>query len=167
VLTLPARFLLFLSAFAPLFFIWTLRAWPGLIAWAFLLLVIVGLVGTALVVIVARRDEGQPVHLTQVEARQGDTAAYVVTYLIPFVTAPVVSIQDWVAIAVFLLLLTALYVTSDLISINPLLALAGFHLYRVEFDSRVVWLLSGKVKAGSDLAVAQLAESVYVEVTRS
>jgi hypothetical protein len=161
-LTFLSRLLLFLSAFAPLFFIWCLRTWPSGIAWAFIVLVLLGVGGTALVVIVSRRDEGEVVKLTRVEGHQSDVAAYVVTYLIPFVTAPLVTPQDWIAVVVFLLLLLALYVTSDLLSVNPLLSLAGLRLFRVEFDSRTAWLLAARPKTGTDLTVVQLSDGVYV-----
>jgi len=165
VLTATSRLLLLLSAFAPLFFIWALRAWPSWIAWVFLGFVLIGLVGTALVVAAAQRDEGEPVKLLKVEDRQSDIAAYLVTYLIPFVTAPVTSLRDGMAIGVFLLLLLALYLTTDLISVNPLLALFDLRLYQVEFDDdRKVWLLAAHPNVGSNLAVARLVGSVYVEV---
>lgn len=164
-LTMVSRILLLLSAFAPLFFIWGLKAWPGRIAWFFFALVVIGAGGTVLVVIAARRDEGESVHLRTVEDRQSDVAAYLVTYLVPFATASVTSIQDTIAICVFLALLLVLYLTTDLISVNPLLALFELRLYKVEFDdARKVWLLAAHPQAGSDLDVVRIFGSVYVEI---
>ena len=104
--------------------------------------------------------------LISTEPRQSDTAAYVVTYLFPFVAAPTNSVQDWLTYLVFIGILLALYVSSDLISINPLLALGGLRLYRVDLD-RVgsVWLLSHfRPVAQSELSVSQLVEGVYVAI---
>jgi len=162
VLTIPSRLLLFVSAFAPLFLIWGLRTWPSGIAWAFIVLVLIGLGGTGLVMGVARRDEGEGVTLTHVETRQSDVAAYIVTYLIPFVTAPLITPQDWLAVAVFLLLLLAVYVSSDLLSVNPVLSLLGLRLFRVKFDTREGWLLAKQPKTGQALTVVEVSDGVYV-----
>ena len=164
-LTLLSRLFLLLSAFAPLFFIWSIKAWPHRIAWVFLAAVAIGIVGTGLVVTVAQRDEGEPVRLSAVEDRQSDLAAYLVTYLIPFVTAPLGTVQDAIATGVFLLLLLVLYFTSDLIAVNPLLSLFGLRLYRATFNRGSVWLLGKHPSAGIDIDVAKfIGSSIYVEV---
>jgi hypothetical protein len=166
VLTFLSRVLLFLSAFAPLFFIWGLHAWPSPGAYAFLVLVVIGVIGTLFVVRSTRQDEGRTMRLMSAEPRQSDTAAYVVTYLFPFVVAPTNSVQDWLTYLVFIGILLALYISSDLISINPLLALRGLRLYRVDLDrAGAVWLLSDfRPVAETELCVNQLVEGVYVAI---
>jgi hypothetical protein len=168
VLTLFARILLFISAFTPLFVIWALRVWPSPGAVIFVLLGVIGAIGAGAVIFVTHSDEGQPTQIDSVEERQSDVAAYLVTYLIPFVTAPVQTVQDWLAVTVFVSLLLVLYVTSDLISINPLLALAGLTLYRVKLrDLGAGWLLSEfRPTLGSALSVAQMADAVYVSIRK-
>jgi len=66
-----------------------------------------------------------------VEPRDGDLAAYVATYLLPFVVVFGVTIQDVIALALFLIFIGALWINSRMIYLNPLLALAGYHVYLV------------------------------------
>jgi hypothetical protein len=66
-----------------------------------------------------------------VEPRDGDLAAFVATYLLPFVVVFGVTAQDVIALALFLFFIGVLWINSRMIYLNPLLALAGYHVYVV------------------------------------
>lgn len=68
----------------------------------------------------------------EVEARDADMAAYVATYLLPFLTVTGANAQDVIALGLFLFFIGVLWVGSGLIYLNPLLRLAGVHIYVVK-----------------------------------
>jgi len=62
-------------------------------------------------------------------------AAYVATYLLPFLTVTFVDWRDWLVFFGFLALVCLVYVQSDLVHLNPLLSLCGYSIYRVQYRS--------------------------------
>jgi hypothetical protein len=168
VLTPLARTLLFFSAFSPLFAIWALRAW-SLISWVLIALTVVGIIGTIVVMRMARRDEGDSSEIVSIESRDADVAAYVVTYLVPFVTTAAQSWQDWLAMILFVIILFVLYTSSDLLAVNPLLALRGLRLYRAQTRPQGrLWLLGPQgIREGEGVAVAPLYGGVHIVIRRT
>ena len=164
-LTLLARTLLFFSAFAPMFGIWALRAW-SLVSWIFLALAVIGIAGTVLIVTLARSDEGDTSELLAVESRDADVSAYVVTYLVPFVTTSAQNWQDWLAMIAFVAILFVLYTSSELLAVNPLLALRGLRLYRADTQPQGrIWLLGPPGLKGTEtLRVAPVYGGVHMVV---
>jgi hypothetical protein len=167
-LTVVSRALLFLSAFSPLFAIWALKGWGTPAFWVFCGLTVLGIGGTFIVLKIVLNTEGSPRIVNNAEARNSDVAAYVVTYLIPFLTASLQSWTDWVSVGLFILILFSLYVGSDLIGINPVLALAGITLYRVSLDrEEPAWMLSRfRPSAGKDVVATKLLADVYIALRR-
>jgi hypothetical protein len=168
VLTLLARTLLFFSAFSPLFTIWALRAWSS-VSWVFIALAAAGVIGTIGVLRTARRDEGDPSEILSIESRDADVAAYVVTYLVPFVTTAAQTWQDWLAMILFVIILFVLYTSSDLLAVNPLLALRGLRLYRAKTRPQGrLWLLGPRgLRAEEAVDVAPLYGGVYLVIRKA
>jgi len=67
-----------------------------------------------------------------VQSRDADLAGYLVGYLLPFVGAVAVDWQDVLAFVLFFAFVGIIYVNSRMIYVNPLLAIAGYHLYEVQ-----------------------------------
>jgi hypothetical protein len=66
--------------------------------------------------------------------KDSEVMSYIATYLIPFVTF---SLDTWVqmgALFIFVVVLLILYVNSNMIYINPMLNLFGYHLYEVTIE---------------------------------
>jgi hypothetical protein len=124
---------LFLSSYLPVFALVGLRSidrswWVvGFCAVVCLL----GAVGTTLFLVTAKRRNVLDVVLLDVESRDSDLAAYLVTYLLPFVTVFSSDWQDLASLAGFIVILGVVYVRSRLIYLNPTLALLGYQLDRV------------------------------------
>jgi hypothetical protein len=66
-----------------------------------------------------------------VEPRDGDLAAYVATYLLPFVVVFGAKPQDVIALGLFLVFIGLLWVNSGMVYLNPLLTATGYHVYVV------------------------------------
>ena len=131
---LPFAFALFLSSYSPAFLILAVRSVNH--SWT-LFWISVGLTvlsaGTFLLFIrVARRGGPFRATVESVEPRDGDLAAYVATYLLPFIVVFGATLQDVIALGLFLFFIGLLWVNSRAIYLNPLLALIGYHVYVVQ-----------------------------------
>ena len=92
--------------------------------------------------------------------------SYIVTYLIPFLDLDLKSGSDVGALLVLLAVIGILYVNSNLIYINPILNLVGFHVYEVSGeDGRPSALLTrrGYIPPGERLRVVSLGNYVLME----
>lgn len=80
----------------------------------------------------------------------GAVAAYLATYLLPFMSLQIGTIRDVVAVVVFFLVVLAIFLTSDLAAINPTLYVFGWRVVRARVkssdgnDPMVVVLLRSK-----------------------
>jgi hypothetical protein len=133
---MPRRWILwalFFSSYTPLFLLLGLRSIhrSDSILIASCVLTVFGTAGTILFLQMARRKEPGDFKLLEVENRDPDVAAYAATYLLPFLAVFSGAWQDITSLVGFIVLLGVIYVRSRLIYVNPLLALFGYHLWRV------------------------------------
>jgi hypothetical protein len=127
----PFAFGLFLSSYAPAFLILAVRSIDRSCAlFAVSLTLAVGTSGVFLLFIRFARG-GAPFNTTvvDVEPHDADLAAYVATYLLPFIVVFGASVQDVIALGLFLFFIGILWVNSGMLYLNPLLALRGYHVY--------------------------------------
>jgi hypothetical protein len=124
---------LFLSSYTPLFVLIAIRSIgrSTVIVTSCGALAVAGIAGTTLFLATATRKSRGDYVLLDVENRDGDVAGYAATYLLPFVTVFSARWQDVVSLAGFIAFLGVIYVRSRLVFINPLLAVLGYHLWRV------------------------------------
>jgi hypothetical protein len=147
-LTPVSRLVLFVSSFAPLFAIWGVRLLPSRISVLPFAVFAIGVIGTYGVLYLKRTEEGRVDQIESAKPRDTESAAYLVTYVIPL-ALPTTDWRDWVAVSLFLLLVAVLYLRSGMDYINPMLALIGYHLYEARLrDDQVVWLVS-RLKLGA------------------
>lgn len=106
--------------------------------------------------------------VSSIQRRDADTLSYVATYLIPFVTVPM-SDKWQVTAALFFLIavLAVVYISSNMIAINPLLTIMQYHLYEVSVvghTSSCLLLSAPRVEAGKEIRLADVSEGVYLRV---
>jgi hypothetical protein len=161
-----ARLLLFLSSYFPLAFIFFIlfvqeRTW---VAVAILAVGLVGLGGGALYFRWVRKFGAINVKVESLQRRDGEAMSYVVSYIIPFLSAPFSGWQQGVALAAFFLMLGVLYVNSSMIHINPMLNFVGYHLYEVVLDDGVTYSLIARkrVGRGQTLAVVKIGDEILI-----
>jgi hypothetical protein len=131
-------FALFLSSYSPAFLIIAVRSFNN--SWG-LFWIALGLgavsAGAFLIFIrVVRGGSPFVVEVDHIEPRDSDLAAYVATYLLPFVLVPSATAQDVIGLGLFLFFIGLLWVNSGMLYLNPLLSLVGYRLYVV--DSHIV-----------------------------
>ena len=129
----PFAFALFLSSYAPAFLILAVRAYGRscTMFWAAIALLVVSVAAFALFLWVARRGGPFRAQVAEVEPRDAELAAYVATYLLPFLTVTGANAQDVIALTLFLFFIGVLWVSTGLVYLTPLLRLAGVHIYVV------------------------------------
>jgi hypothetical protein len=72
--------------------------------------------------------------ITGLQRRDGDVMGYIASYLLPFVAIPFSGWQQGIALLVFVIVLGIVYVNSNMIHINPMLNLFGFHIYEITLE---------------------------------
>jgi len=167
------RWLLFLSSYAPLFFVLLIRTWdhdwlPYL--WGALVIIPVG--ATSVVLIAAGSLEPDTLQRVTIRDRAIDGAAYFATYVISFVPSSDPSGRDIAALAVLLVVLGSIYVNSGLIHLNPTLSLMGWHIYDVrgipaggtKRESKVV-ISRREIQASADVRFVPLSSTVVIAKT--
>jgi len=117
-----------------------------------------------------RRISGFHRKATDIQARDGDVMSYIASYVIPFITF---EFTDWkltIALVIFLFVLALLYINSGMIYINPMLNLAGYHLYEVtlEPDNVSYYLIArSRLKRGTQLYLVPMSDGVFLEKSRA
>jgi hypothetical protein len=172
--TILVRCILFLCSYAPLTLIicvlqygvwplWTLALLAGVVG-------IGSMLGTLFYLWWMRR--GNSVFEKRVERFDGhdsDVMAYIATYIIPFVTFPLGALKQIIALVFFLLVLLLIYVRSNMIYVNPVLSLFGYHLYEVEieYSTRSHYYIARKpLERGHNIRFVRLSDDIYLESKR-
>jgi hypothetical protein len=167
--SLFVRCMLFVSSYFPLTLIFSIFLIDKQRLWAIVILLVgvTGLVAMLLYfLLVAPRRTPFHEKVTQLERHDGDVMSYVASYLIPFVTFPLDGWQQIAAILVFLGVLLVVYVNSNMIYINPMLNLIGYHLYEVNIEnneSSFYLITHHRVVRGATLRVVRIGESAFLE----
>ena len=105
-----------------------------------------------------------------VNSMDGEILSYIFTYILPFLGFPS---DKQLPISLFLLIIIGiLYIKSDMIGINPILSLCGFHILKVELEkdgwkkSKEVILISQKdyflLKHSEIISTIQIEKSLYL-----
>ena len=126
-------FALFLSSYCPAFLILAVRFYDrsDLGFYVSSGLVAVSIFVFAAFMAAAPRGARFRGRVVEVEPHDGELAAYMATYLLPFVMVFDAEAQDVLALVLFFVIIGVLWVSTGLYYLNPLLALCGIHIYMV------------------------------------
>jgi hypothetical protein len=132
--SVPTRLILFLSSYAPLFLIIALRGWHESRSLA------LGLVTVAVISVVvlfvflrnAQKLAQDKIQISSVASRDGDAMSYIVTYLLPFLAVKLNDLTDIASLGIVLFVIGLLYVNSNMIYTNPVLNIAGYHIFEIQ-----------------------------------
>jgi hypothetical protein len=161
-LNIVGRGVLFVSSYAPLFLILGIRAWDSSqpAACTFVAVGVASVILTGLLVGFVDTLGPTPVHVLKAESKSGETTGYLVTYVLPFLSLGSSSPADLVSLAVLLLTFGLVFVNSELVLVNPVLAVMRYHLFDIEVDEGQHYLVISRAayppKPGSDLSVRRL-----------
>lgn len=166
---LLVRCILFFSSYSPLTLIFSILLWKPHPHWAVALLALsIVSMTCAFLYLLRRRSSGgvSQTKITDVQKRDENVVSYIVTYLVPFVTFSLNTLEQVLAILIFFAVLLVLYVNSNMIYINPIFNMAGYHLYeiRIETDDMSHYLITRRpVKPHQLLYFVELSDNVYLQ----
>jgi hypothetical protein len=92
--------------------------------------------------------------------------SYIASYLIPFVALPFSGWQQGIALLILIVVLGIVYVNSNMIHINPMLNLLGYHLYEITVeDSKETYSLitRRRMGRGETLHLIDIGEGIFLE----
>ncbi len=167
--TIFVRWMLFVSSYFPLtviFWILFITQQP-LYAWIILGIGLVGLIGMLIYFfgIVAKMTPIQE-KVTGRQIRDGDVMGYIASYLLPLVTFPLNGWQQIAILLVFLAVLGIVYINSDMIRINPMLNLLGYHLYEITVENgpeSYSLITRRQVKRGETIRLVDVGRGIFWE----
>jgi hypothetical protein len=118
-----------------------------------------------LVLGIAQAQAPERYELLGITPKGGDVAAYVVTYLIPFLDVRFDDLAQMLSLLVLFVSIGLVYVNSNLIYVNPVLSALGFHLYEVELAThlRLALLSTNGALQPSSVWAASLGPHVLLE----
>ena len=166
--------LLFISAYSPLFlilavkdfdFICTLQFKHPLAIFILLGIAILSIV-LLFVTISSIKRGNMPVTVKAVRNRSVDLINYTIPYIVSFFGFDLAKMEDIISLSIFLLLLLLLTIKSKSVFMNPILLLAGYNLYDLEyeFDGRpysTVVISKHEMKNGDRFYIRSLTRFLY------
>jgi hypothetical protein len=165
---LITRLTLFLSSYAPLFVIIAMRGWHDSRRVAIGLIIVAAFSVVILFFFLRTVQSLAPgkVKIASVKSRDGDSMSYIVTYLLPFLAVKLNDPIDAVSLGILLSVVGILYVNSNMIHTNPVLNIAGYHIFEVEDSNGKTTALICKrsyVRTDSELSVISVGDYVLLE----
>jgi hypothetical protein len=129
---LPFRVAMFLSSFSPLFVLMAYENRDALSAAIPLLAATgIGLLGLAVVMWQLRAQSGPQIKVRDSFPLEGEVLAYIAVYLVPFLNVDLAQRESAIAFVFFLFILCVVYVNSNMLFVNPVLSLRGYHSFEV------------------------------------
>lgn len=139
---------LFVTSYAPLAIILAVQhsenVWPPATApafWMFAAVGTFGLIDAHRLPRGALRKGHQRTNLTDIVDEGGQVAAYIATYLLPFLGFQIYGWRDGTAIGIYFAILLVVFLRSDLALVNPTLYLAGWRVVSARSKGRRVLIL--------------------------
>lgn len=159
------RPLLFLSSYAPLFGLLAIRFEPRWLWISCTVLAALGVVSLWLLLCLGRRATAGPHELASVRDDGSEAAAYLASYLLPFLTVGVPSTRDVLAYAGFLVIAALIYIRSSMIQANPLLYLLGYKvLSATDSNGLHAYIITRRALRGGDcLSASPLRDDVLID----
>lgn len=163
------RCMLFLSSYFPLALIFFFLFFEQQPVWAIVILAI-GLSGLIIMMLYflrfAPRLGSIQEKITGLQRRDGDVMGYIASYLLPFVAIPFGGWQQGVALLIFVGVLGIVYVNSNMIYINPMLNLIGYHVYEIILEHSEVphsLITRHRMAIGETIHIIDIGDGIFLE----
>lgn len=161
------RLVLFLSSYIPLWVIFAVVTWQEkrTLALSFGAVAVLSFIGAVLYLRLVQHLAGIDMSVGIIRRKDSDTMSYIASYIIPFAATPFDKIDQIIALAIFLVVLCAVYINSSMIHVNPLLSLMGYNLYEIEDAEGNLYFLMSKrnLRRGEVVRGIDLANNIFLE----
>lgn len=114
----------------------------------------------------AQKLSAGKVSVSSVVSRDGDVMSYIVTYLLPFLAVKLDDPTDVASLGVVFIVIGLLYVNSNMIQTNPVLNIAGYHIFEIEdSDGKTTSFICKRsyVRTGSEINAISIGDYVLLE----
>lgn len=164
----PARFVLTISAYAPLMVVLAARFWPAskLASTVLVLAAAASVLVLAVYVRQLHRMQGQEITLARSDPAVSELLGHIAAYLFPFLQVDFGDAASLVSLGLVYAVLIFIQVKTNLIHINPSLYALGYHILQVRDQSgREYALISRRdyISAGSTVKVVRAGNHVLLE----
>jgi hypothetical protein len=168
--TIQMRVLLFFSSYFPLFLI------IGILAFSKSWIATVVIILSDIFFIFAlwqylrackRTHQRSFITLRDYHQRDSEAMSYIASYVVPFASFSLDVIPQLLALAIFILMLLVLYVNSNMIYVNPMLNLMGYHLYEIEVEygtHSFYYLARKRLTRGDPIHYVSISSDVLLEL---
>ncbi len=166
--------LLFFSAYSPLFLILAVKDFDFYYSYRFNhpigILILLGIsvlsVFLLFITINSIKRGNMPVTVRSVKNRSVDLINYTIPYIVSFFGFNLAKVEDIISLSIFLLLLLLLTIKSKSVFMNPILLLAGYNLYDLEYeyDGRLcstIVISKHEMRAGERFYIRSLTRFLY------
>jgi hypothetical protein len=167
--------LLFISAYSPLFLILAVKDFDFKCSYTLkhplAIYIILGLALLSVILLfittTSIKRGNMPVRVKSVKNRSSDLINYTIPYIVSFFGFDLSKMEDVISLSIFLLLLLFLTVRSKSVFLNPVLLLAGYNLYDLEYtfdkknDAKIV-LSKYELKVGERYYIKNLTRFLYM-----
>jgi hypothetical protein len=115
---------------------------------------------------IAQKIGPDRIKVDSVASRDGDAMSYIVTYLLPFLAVRLNDVTDVGSLGIVLVVIAILYVNSNMIYTNPVLNIAGYHIFEIrDGDGKTTVLICKRayIRSGSEIDVISVGDYVLLE----
>jgi len=170
VATIPARVALFLSSYSPLFLILGLLNSRDLVVGGIFYGITIVSIFSLYVFMKSYGDaHSYKVEIKSVSSRDSDVMSYIVSYLLPFLGISFKDVASAVSFGIFIAVIGIIYVSANMVYINPVLSLRGYHMLEVEDKAgKVSPLITRRsyVAPSSVIDVVSLSDFAILEMVK-
>ena len=156
---------LFLSSYSPLLLIFALRLSEKKPDIAFWLVVLGAIFALNLLFILNTRVGARDYSIVRAESGAAEVAAYIATYLLPFLVVGDTGPRDLFAYGILVLTVGFVMTSGRALHVNPLLAMMGYKLFTITTVDKVRFFLLSREhpEAGETIRTIQLWGGVLIQ----
>jgi hypothetical protein len=132
---------------------------------ALLGLAFLGIISAVGIIYFTKQLPTTSIHTVKANTNNQDTISYLVTYIVPFIGLSFDSRASIVANTLLVIFIGVLYIQSNMIYLNPMLTILGYHLYRIEVAGAIdqkVLIARNLPKKSDRLDAVVLGNGVYL-----
>lgn len=110
-------------------------------------------------------------HIKHFERSDNELLAFLVTYLLPFISPENMAFENgqWITGVYILFVIYLVMVHADALHFNPVMWIFGYHFYHVQDNNSVSHLLISQEtlnKPGKEVQTVQLSQKIYLTIKK-
>jgi len=121
-----------------------------------------------LLLLVSKTAQKNTISIQHVEGNDKDVLAFLLAYLLPFISSENMAFGDqWITGAYILLIIFIVIAHAEAFHFNPVMGFLGYHFYSIRTFDNVSQLLISKselCKVGEEVETVKLTTNIYLQV---